>query len=123
MSLLRHFGISLRLHTRLHPRIHDVSGQRDAAGQIAADRLPVFQRTDRICGRVARCPISSFVTAGLRSGFTIRLKRLKPRAPDFGGPQNFGSKKNFQHFLSNYICIFVLVQRTPSYYAAIERSL
>jgi len=34
---------------------NDASGQRDAAMQIAADRLPVFQRndTDRICGRVA----------------------------------------------------------------------
>jgi len=33
-----------------------------------------------------------------RRGFTIRLKRLKPRAPDFGGPQNFVSKDNFHHF-------------------------
>jgi len=36
----------LRLHSRLHPYIHDVSGQRDAAEQIPADRLPVFQRKD-----------------------------------------------------------------------------
>ena len=52
-------------------RTHAAS-RRDAAEQIAADRLPVFQRkdTDRICGRVARCSVSSFVKAGLwsRSG-------------------------------------------------------
>ena len=28
-----------------------------------------------------------------KRGFTIRLKRLKPRAPDFEGPQHFGSRK------------------------------
>jgi len=50
--------------------------------------------------------------AGHRRGFTIRLKRLKPRAPDFGGHQNCGSKDNFQHFCRHYICNFVLVQRT-----------
>jgi len=38
---------------------------------------------------------------------TIRLKRLKPMAPDFGGPQNFGTKENFQHFCKHYIYIFV----------------
>jgi len=40
--------------TVLHPYIHDASGQRDGAKQIAADSLPVFQRkdTDRICVRV-----------------------------------------------------------------------
>jgi len=58
-----------------------------------------------------------------RRGFTIRLKRLKPRAPDFWGPQNFGSKENFQYFRSNHICIFVLVQRTFPYYVACKRSL
>jgi len=59
----------LRMHARLHPCIHDTSGQRDAAEQIAADRLPVFQPkdTDRICGRVTRCSISNFVTGRLRS--------------------------------------------------------
>jgi len=31
-------------------------------------------------------------------GFTIRLKTLQPRAPNVGGPQNFRSKDNFQHF-------------------------
>jgi len=35
---------------------------------------------------------------GGRCGFTIRLKRLKPRAPVFGGPQNFRSKEKFQAF-------------------------
>ena len=46
-----------------------------------------------------------------RRGFAIRLKTFEPRVPDFGGPQNFGSKDNFQHFCKHYICIFVLVQR------------
>jgi len=41
-------------------------------------------------------------------GFTIRLKSLKPRAPDFERPQNFGSKDNFQHFCKHYICIVFL---------------
>jgi len=63
----------LHLHARLHPCVHDVSGQRDAGAQISADGLSVFQRkyTDRICGRVTRCSIISFVTAGLwwRSGY------------------------------------------------------
>ena len=33
--------------------VHDSSGLRDAADQIATDRLPVFQSkdTDRMCGR------------------------------------------------------------------------
>ena len=47
----------------------------------------------------------------VRCGFTIRLERLKPRAPDFGGDQNFRSKDISSIFVSNYICIF-LVQRT-----------
>ena len=34
----------------------------------------------------------------LRRGFTIRLKRLKPRAPNLVGPQNFGSSKKLEHF-------------------------
>jgi len=58
-----------------------------------------------------------------RRGFTIRLQWLKPRAPDFGGPQDFGSEDNFQHFSKHYIRIFVLVQRTFFYYAANKRSL
>jgi len=57
-----------------------------------------------------------------RREFTIRLRRLKPRTPDFGGPQNFGSKDNFQHFCKHYICIFDLVQPTFLYYAANKRS-
>jgi len=50
-----------------------------------------------------------------RRGYTISLKRLMPRAPNFGGPQNFRSKENFQHFVNNYICIVVLVEHTFSY--------
>jgi len=67
MSLLRHIGTLLRMHARLDPCIHDAAEQRDAAEQIAADRLTFFQLkdTDRICSRVTRCSISSFVTAGL----------------------------------------------------------
>jgi len=40
----------LRMHARLHPCVHDASGQRGEAEHIAADKLPVFQRknTDRI---------------------------------------------------------------------------
>jgi len=52
-----------------------------------------------------------------RRGFTIRLKRLKPRAPIFGGPKILVARKISSIFASNYICIFVLVQRTFSYYA------
>jgi len=42
-----------------------------------------------------------------RRRFTIRLKRLKPRSPDFWGPRNFGIQDNFQHFckqLHLYFC-------------------
>jgi len=68
----------LRLHARIHPCDHDASGQRHAAEQIAADRLPVFQRndTDRIC-------TSSFVTAGLwpRCGYrSSRVSETKDNA-------------------------------------------
>jgi len=58
-----------------------------------------------------------------RCGFTIRLKRLKPRTPYFEGTQKFGSKDNFQHFCKHHICIFVLVQRTFFYCAANKISL
>jgi len=56
MSLLRHFGTLLRLHSRLHPCIHNASGQRDAAEQIPAGRLPVSRckDTDRIMVVVLR---------------------------------------------------------------------
>jgi len=46
------------LYAHLHPCpcIHDVSGQRDAAEQIAAYRLPVFQSMDT--GRMwSRCAV------------------------------------------------------------------
>ena len=54
-----------------------------------------------------------------RRGFTIRLKRLKPKVPDFGRPQNFGSKDNFQHFRKQlyWYSIFALVQGTFFCYA------
>ena len=47
----------------------------------------------------------TFPMVTIRRGFTIRLKRLKPRIPDFGGPQNLGSKNNFQHFCKQYIFV------------------
>jgi len=52
-----------------------------------------------------------------RGGFIIRLKRLKPRAPNFEGAQNFGSRTISSISASNYTCAFVLVQRTFFYYA------
>jgi len=58
-----------------------------------------------------------------RRGFTIRLKRFEPRAPDFGESQNFGSEENFQHFYKRLHLYFVLVQRTFLYLAANKISL
>ena len=58
-----------------------------------------------------------------RRGFTIRLKRLKPRVPDFEGPQNVGSKDNFQHFCKKLYLYIFLVQRKFFYYAAKKRFL
>jgi len=55
-----------------------------------------------------------------RRGFTIRLKRLKPKAPILGDPKILGVRKISSIFANNYIGIFVLVQRTISYYAAIK---
>jgi len=59
------------------------------------------------------------VRRGPTRGFTIRLERLKPRAPDFGGAQSFGSKPKVLGVrtissisVSDYICIFVLIQHT-----------
>jgi len=46
-----------------------------------------------------------------KRGFTIRLKRLKPRSPDFRGPQNFGSKDNFQHFCKQ-LCLYFCFDST-----------
>ena len=65
---------------------------------------------------------SLLLSVAARRGFTIRLKRLKPKAPNFGGPENFGSKDNFQQFCKQYTVIFVLVQRTFLYYSANKRS-
>jgi len=41
-----------------------------------------------------------------RRGFTIRLKRLKPRSPDLGEPQKYVSKDNFQHFYKQLYLYF-----------------
>ena len=43
----------------------------------------------------------------LKNGFTMRLKRLKPRAPDFRGLQNFGSKENFRCFCKQLYLYFL----------------
>jgi len=55
-----------------------------------------------------------------RRGFTIRLTRLKPRAPDFGGPKRLGVRTISSIPIS---IIFVLVERTFFCYAANKRSL
>jgi len=57
----------------------------------------------------------------VRRGFTIRLKRLKPRASDFGGTQNFQSKDNFEHFCKHLHFYFGSVQRAFFYYSANKR--
>ena len=58
-----------------------------------------------------------------RHGFAIRLKRLKPRAPDFGGPQNIGSKDDFQHFCKHLNLYFCFGSTHVFYCAANKRSL
>jgi len=47
------------MHTRTNPCIHDASGQRDTAEQIAADQLSVLQRkdTERVRGRGVRLAV------------------------------------------------------------------
>jgi len=70
------------------------------------------RKTARHCRTPMKSSIIILILRSTRRGFTIRLKRLKPRVPDFGGPQHFGSKDNFQHFCKHYIRIFVLVERT-----------
>ena len=55
---------------------------------------------------------------GARARITIRLKRLKPRAPKILGIRTISRTS-----VSNYICTFVLGQRTFFYDAANKRSL
>jgi len=51
------------------------------------------------CSRNANSPSLPILSFPMtRRGFTTRLKRLQPRAPILGAPQNFGNKDNFQHF-------------------------
>ena len=64
-----------------------------------------------------------FVVVVVRRGFTIRLKRLNPRAPEFGGPQNFGSKDDFQHFCKQLYLYFCFGSTHVFYYAANKRSV
>ena len=56
-----------------------------------------------------------------RRGFAIRLKR--PTVPDVGGLKILGARTIYSVSASNYICIFVLVQRTICYYASSKRPL
>jgi len=58
-----------------------------------------------------------------RRGFTFRLKRLKPTAPNFGGPQNFRSKDDFQHFCKQLYLYFCFGSTHVFYYAANKRSV
>jgi len=47
-----------------------------------------------------------------RRGFTIRLKRIKSRAPYIGGPKILEIRTISSISVSIYICILVLSQRT-----------
>ena len=58
-----------------------------------------------------------------RRGYTIRLKRLRRRASEIGGPQNFGSKDNFQDFSKQLYLSFCFGPLHVFYYAANKRSL
>jgi len=59
----------------------------------------------------------------IRPRFTIRLKRLQPMAPDFGSPKIWGVRTISSISVINYVCIFILVQRTLFYFAAYKRPL
>jgi len=51
------------------------------------------------------------------------LKRLKPRDPDFVGPQNFRSKDDFQHFCKQLYLYFCFGSTQVFYSAANKRSV
>ena len=80
-------------------------------------------------GKRNYCIIKSVIDYCLKSNMhtrcelTIRLKKLKPRAPDFWVPKILGARTVSTIAVSNYICIFVLVQRTFLYYAGNKWSL
>ena len=66
---------------------------------------------------------SKSILTSTRRRFTIRLKRLKPRAPNFGGAQNFRSKDDFQHFCKQLYLYFCFGSMHVFYYAANKRSV
>jgi len=80
-------------------------------------------------GKRNYCIIKSVIDYCLKSnmdtrrGLTIRLKKLKRRAPDFRVPKILEAWTISSISVSNYLCIFVLVQWTFSYYAGNKRSL
>ena len=57
----------------------------------------------------------------IRRRFTIRLKRLKPRVPDFGGPQSFGSKNDFQNFCKQLYLYFCFGSTHVFFYYAANK--
>ena len=60
--------------------------------------------TPRLCLHPGYAYTQAMLTP--RRGFTIRLKRLKPRAPDFGRPQNFASR-TISSISANIIFVFL----------------
>jgi len=78
-------------------------------GDCVTSFSPFWQERNDIC--IGRC------------GFTIMLKRLKPRAPDGGCPQNFESKDNCQHFCKQLHLYFCFGSTHVFFYAANTRSL
>jgi len=73
-----------------------------------------------ITGNVER---SCDVRCQCRRGFTIRLKRLKSRAPEFGGPKILAVRTISSISVGIIFVFFVLIQRTFFYYASNQRSI
>jgi len=73
-----------------------------------------------ITGNVER---SCDVRCQCRRGFTIRLKRLKSRAPEFGGPKILAVRTISRISVGIIFVFFVLIQRTFFYYASNQRSI
>jgi len=91
-------------------------------------QMLIFSLQKKI-GKRNYCIIKSVIDHCLKSnthtrrGLTIMLNKLKTRAPDFWVPKIWGARTISSMSVSNYICIFVLVQRTFFYYAGNNRSL
>ena len=67
----------------------------------------LFSTLPSVCCKMRFCRLLLYFIGTRRRGFTIRLKTLKPRAPDFGRPQILGVRTISSIFVSNYICIFL----------------